>query len=275
MTYATVMANLKLYDSNDSCLAITGDVAERFGAHVIGVAASEFSPPPYFTTGSAAQRLIDEAGASITRRLAELEEQFRAAMKSRARTVEWRCAVDLPTAYVARQARAADLVIGGQCSRELSDPFQQADVDDLVMRAGRPLLVAPPSAQWLDLRSCLVAWKDTPEARRAIVDALPLLHKAKDVTIVEIMEREGGRSEATARVHDVAAWLARHGISASEVVPETTGHAAEQLDRIAATVGAGLIVAGAYGHSRIREWVLGGVTRHLLGSSDRCVLLAR
>jgi nucleotide-binding universal stress UspA family protein len=275
MTYATVMANLKLYESNDACLAVTGDIAERFEARVIGVAASEFSPPPYFTAGTAAQRLIDEAGATIRSRLSELEEQFRAAMKTRAREVEWRCAVDLPTAYVARQARAADLIIGGRCGPELSDPFRQADVDDLVMRAGRPLLVVPPSATWFDVRSCLVAWKDTPEARRAVADALPLLREAKDVTIVEIAEHEGGTHEAAAGVHDVAVWLARHGISASEVIPERTGRTIEQLDRIAATVGAGLVVAGAYGHSRIREWVLGGVTRHLLGGSDRCVLLSR
>jgi len=275
MTYATVMVNLKLHDSNDACYAVAGDLAERFEAHVIGVAASEFSPPPYFTDGAAAQRLLDEADASIGKRFSELEERFRAAMTPRAKTVEWRSALELPAAYVARQARAADIVVSGQGGRELSDPFSQADTDDLVMRAGRPLLVAPPSATWLDLRSCLIAWKDRPEARRAVADALPLLRLAKDVTIVEVLEQDGGRPAAEARVHDVAAWLARHGISATELVPEPVGHAADEIDRIAATTGAGVVIAGAYGHSRLREWVLGGVTRSLLGRSDRCALVAR
>jgi nucleotide-binding universal stress UspA family protein len=275
MTYVTVMANLKLYDSNDACLAVAGDLAERFEAHVIGVAASEFSPPPYFTAGLAAQRLLDEANASIQKRFSDLEEQFRAAIAPRAKSVEWRSALTLPIDYVARQARAADIVVTGQGGPELSDPFRQADADDLVMRAGRPLLIAPQATQWLDVRSCLIAWKDGPEARRAVADALPLLRKAKDVTIVEVLEQEGGRSGALARVHDVAAWLARHGVSATEVVPEQIGHATEQIERIAATTGAGVVIAGAYGHSRLREWVLGGVTRQLLGSPGRCALLAR
>ncbi|MDR3464586.1 MAG: universal stress protein [Xanthobacteraceae bacterium] len=275
MTYATVMANLKLYDSNDACLAVAGDVAERFEAHVIGVAASEFSPPPYFTAGVAAQRLLDEANTSIEKRMSELEEQFRAAIAPRAKSVEWRSALTLPIDYVARQARAADIVVTGQGGPELSDPFRQADADDLVMRAGRPLLIAPQTTQWLDVRSCLIAWKDGPEARRAVADALPLLRKAKDVTIVEVLEQEGGRSGALARVHDVAAWLARHGISATGVIPEQVGHATEQIERVAATTGAGVVIAGAYGHSRLREWVLGGVTRQLLGNPGRCALLAR
>ncbi|MGG6546088.1 UNVERIFIED_CONTAM: hypothetical protein NY100_11840, partial [Prevotella sp. 15_C9] len=75
MTYATVMVNLKLYESNEACLAVAADLVERFEAHVIGVVASEFSPPPYFTDGAAAQRLLDQADSSIHRRFSELEGQ--------------------------------------------------------------------------------------------------------------------------------------------------------------------------------------------------------
>ncbi len=86
------------------------------------------------------------------------------------------------------------------------------------MQAGRPLLVVPDSVDWLDLRSVLVAWKDTPEARRAIADSLPMLRKAKDVTVAEIVEDGDGRPAAASRVRDVVAWLSRHGVSASERV---------------------------------------------------------
>jgi nucleotide-binding universal stress UspA family protein len=269
------MASLRLDDSNEACLAVAGDVAERFQAAVIGVVAAEFSPPPYFTAGTAAQRLVDEADAAVRRRFAELEDQFRTAMATRARQVEWRCDLSLPTPFVARQARAADIIVSGRSGRELSDPFRQADADDLVMRAGRPLLIIPPSARWLDVRSGLVAWKDCPEARRAIVDALPLLRKAKDVIIVAIAEPQDRKAGALAGARDVSAWLSRHGVTATELVPDDEGRVTEQLERIAANVGAGFIVAGAYGHSRFREWVLGGVTRHLLEHSDRCGVLAR
>lgn len=275
MAYPTVMVNLTLHDPNDGCLAIAGDLAERFDAHVIGVAAAEFSAPPYFMDGMAAQELLDQTDAVIGRRLADLEQQFRTVLTPRAKTVEWRSARELPAAFVAREIRAADILVAGRQGTELSDPFSQADADDLVMRAGRPLLIAPPTATWLDLRSCLIAWKDRAEARRAIADALPLLRLAKDVTIVEVLEQQDARAAAEARLADVAAWLARHGIAATTVVPEQVGRAVEQIDRLAATTGAGVVIAGAYGHSRLREWVLGGVTRHLIGRSERCALLSR
>jgi nucleotide-binding universal stress UspA family protein len=143
------------------------------------------------------------------------------------------------------------------------------------MQAGRPIFVVPPTVQWLDLRSVLVAWKDVREARRAVFDALPLLAAAKEVTIAEIPEHGAGRAEALSHVEDVAAWLGGHGIVAGTQVPEAEGRAAEQLDKIAANCGAGAVIAGAYGHSRLREWVLSGVTRHLATESRRCALLSR
>jgi nucleotide-binding universal stress UspA family protein len=143
------------------------------------------------------------------------------------------------------------------------------------MQAGRPLLVVSDTSNWLDLRNVLIAWKDTQEARRAVVDALPMLRKAKDVIVAEIVEDEAGRAAALSGVKDVIAWLLRHGVLASSQVPDERGHAAAQLGRIASEVGAGLVVAGAYGHSRLREWVFGGVTKELVTPSSRCSLLSR
>jgi nucleotide-binding universal stress UspA family protein len=276
MTYATVMVSLALDRANEARLEITGQLAERFEARVIGIAAAQFSPPLYFTSGERAQKLLDQGQAAIRNRTSELEAQFRAAMQSRAKLVEWRCAEDFPARTITREARAADIIVARQDGQDaLSDPFEQANPSDLVMQVGRPVLVVPESGNWLDLRSILVAWKDTPEARRAIVDALPMLRKAKDVTIVEIVEDEGDRPAAMSAVKDVVAWLSLHGVLASEQVPGECGHAAVQLERIASEVGAGLVVAGAYGHSRFREWVLGGVTRRLDNPSGRCSLLSR
>ena len=143
------------------------------------------------------------------------------------------------------------------------------------MQTGRPLLVVPETSNWLDLRNVLIAWKDTQEARRAVVDALPMLRKAKDVIVAEIAEDEAGRAAALSGVKDVVAWLSRHGVLASGQVPDECGQAAAQLGRIASEVGAGLVVAGAYGHSRLREWVFGGVTKELINPSKRCSLLSR
>jgi nucleotide-binding universal stress UspA family protein len=274
MTYTTVMVGLSIDQPNEGRLEIAGQLAERFGAKVIGITAAEFSPPLYFTSGEQAQKLLDHGRAAIKSRLGELESEFRAAMQNRVTEVEWRCAEDFPSRYIVQQARASDIIVVGEAGRgTIADPFVQVNPSDLVMQG--PLLVVPDACSWLDLRSVLIAWKDTAEARRAVADALPLLHKASDITIVEIVEEQADRTAALSRVKDVAAWLSRHGVSASEQVPEECGEAGALLERIASEVGAGVVVAGAYGHSRLREWILGGVTRRLVNPSNRCSLLSR
>ncbi len=274
MTYATVMVSLALDESNEARLEAAGQIAERFDSGIVGIAAAQFSPPVYFTSGEQAQNLIDQGQALIKKRMSELEVQFREATKNRAKYVEWRCAIDFPARYILQEARCADIIVSGGQSNAFSDPFALASPKDLVMQAGRPLLIAPDNVSWLDLRSVLMAWKDTPEARRAIAYSLPMLRKAKEVTVAEIVEAGDNRSAAVSRVRDVVAWLSRHGVSASEVVPEDGGDVIAQLDAIAANVGAGVVVAGAYGHSRFRELILGGMTQHLMTQSSRCVLLS-
>ncbi|MET3276952.1 nucleotide-binding universal stress UspA family protein [Bradyrhizobium japonicum] len=270
------MVSLALDQSNEARLQVAGELAERFEAAIVGVAAAQFAPPLYFTDGAAAQGLIDEGEASVRRRLAALEAQFRAATRNRGGHAEWRSAMDFPARFALAQARCADIVVSGGQSPAFSDAFALASPKDLVMQAGRPLLVVPDGANWLDLRSVLVAWKDTPEARRAVADALPMLRKARDVTIAAIPERDDDRSVVMAGVTDVAAWLARHGVTATARVSEAAGDepAAAQLEQVAGDVGAGLIVAGAYGHSRFRELILGGVTQYLVTQSARSVLLS-
>ena len=96
MTYATVMVSLALDQPNEARLEAAGQIAERFDAGIVGIAASQFSPPLYFTSGKLAQDLIDEGRASINKRIGELEGQFREAVKKRAKQVEWRSAIDFP-----------------------------------------------------------------------------------------------------------------------------------------------------------------------------------
>jgi nucleotide-binding universal stress UspA family protein len=276
MTIATVMVSLALGQTNEARLEIAGQLAERFGAGIVGAAAAQFAPPLYFTDGRYAQDLIDRGEAEIKKRLLELETQFRQATKNRAAILGWRSALDFPARFILQQARCADIIVDGGRSAAASEAFGLASPKDLVMQTGRPLLVVPDTANWLDLRSVLVAWKNTPEARRAIADAVPLLQKAKDVTVAEILEQGGSRADAEQGVKDVVAWLSRHGVSAAPRVSENNQNhgATVQLDEIASEVGAGLIVAGAYGHSRFRELIVGGMTQHLVTQNLRCVLLS-
>jgi nucleotide-binding universal stress UspA family protein len=272
MTYSTLMVHLELKHPNDARLRIAGDLAEQFDAKVIGIAASD-PQPAHYAGGAFAQSLVAQLRSEIKTQLEQNEERFRSAMKQRARDVEWRSAMARPTDYVINEARAADLIIiGVNSDGVLLDPLRRLDPNDLVMQAGRPILVVPPEAEYLKLKSALVAWKDTREARRAVADALPLLHKVKEVAVVEVIDDESGRKPAHARVDDVASWLARHGITAFGRVSCAKGEE-EQIDKIW-QYGADFLVAGAYGHTRMREWVFGGFTRTLLTRSRHCALLA-
>ncbi|MGE5159142.1 MAG: universal stress protein, partial [Gemmatimonas sp.] len=173
MTIATVMVCLALDQPNQNRLVIAAQLAERVGAGLVGIAAAQFAPPLYFTDGEFAQKLIEEGEAAVKARLAELQAQFCQLSKDRAGSAEWRSAVDFPGRFIAQEARCADIIVSGGHSPAFSDAFALASPKDLVMQSGRPLLVVPDAVDWLDLRSVLVAWKDTPEARRAVADAVP------------------------------------------------------------------------------------------------------
>jgi nucleotide-binding universal stress UspA family protein len=272
MAFLTLMVHLELEHSNDARLRIAGDLAEQFDAKVIGIAAAD-PQPAYYADGAFAQRFVERERSEIKKRMADTEECFRSAVQARARDIEWRSAMARPRDYVTREARAADLVVTG-VNRDglLIDPLRRLDPSDLVMQAGRPIFVVPPEAEYLKLNCALVAWKDTREARRAVADALPLLHKVKEVAIVEATEDDASRSAAHARVDDVTAWLGRHGIAAFGRVFHAVKEE-EQLEKIW-QYGADFLVAGAYGHTRLREWVFGGFTRSLLTRSRHCSFLA-
>ena len=183
--------------------------------------------------------------------------------------VEWRSAPDFPNSFVIRESRAADLIIIGQSST-LPHPL---DVGGFLLRAGRPVLVVPNALASFAARHLVVAWKDTREARRVLCDALPLLRLAENVVLVEVCE--WGAEEALHRLKDVSGFLSHHGITnVTERVLPDAAIAGDVLVRFAQDTQADLIVAGAYGHSRLGEWMFGGVTRDLLTKSPICCLFS-
>ena len=124
----------------------------------------------------------------------------------------------------------------------------------------------------LKLQCAIVAWKDTREARRAVSDALPLLKKVKDVVVVEVIQEEPDCSAAHGRIDDLRSWLNLHGIAAVGRVFQFS----EQEDPLKKLWqdGADLVVAGAYGHARLREWIFDGYTNDLLKRSPCCSFLS-
>ena len=274
MTYGTLMVHLELGRSNAGLLQIAGDLAERFHAGVIGIAACQPMQLVYgdsFISGD----IYEQDRQELDKEMKAAEAEFRRALQMRAVTLEWRSTVmfTLLSDYLAREARSADLVITGIASGDLFDSSRSVNTGDLVMRAGRPVLVVPAAAGKVKLDRVVVGWKDTREARRAVSDALPLLKGASHVAVVEIAVEEE-LAAARTQIEDVAGWLNRHGIKAECLTSPSTGDDATALYAVAQDQGADVIVAGAYGHSRLREWALGGVTRDLLLRANWCSLLS-
>lgn len=277
MTYSSLMVHLDLGVSNEALLQLTAEMAERYEAAVIGITA--FQPMQIaYGDGYMSGDVIEEDRTIIERQQEEAQDRFQTVLHNRASSLEWRSTIGyLQLAdWIARQARAADLLLFAPEPKDsVFDASRRAEMGDVLMRIGRPVMVVPPSAAALDLKQVLIGWKDTGETRRAVWDALPLLRRAGEVTVVEIVE---GRDELAATqtiLAEVVAWLRGHGVTAQAraELQDEDGSAA-QLAAIAADMQAGALVIGAYGHNRLREWILGGVTRDTLRHPARCSLLS-
>ena len=273
MTYKTVMVHLDLEHYSEPALRITRELADRFKADVIGVTAG-LPNVPIHADGMIATSVLEADYEQLNQAIGRCENHFRSALKDFSGSLEWRSDAAYPADFLAREARAADLLVVGRAENYATfGPQHLLEIGDAVMQAGRPVVVVPPRSTSLALNRILIAWKDSAEARRVLPAALPLLKQAKDLIIVEIVSGESERETANARVADVATWLQRHNVRASARVELSAGDAGSQLDAIASEARIDLVVAGAYGHTRLREWMFGGVTRHMLQHSATCALL--
>jgi nucleotide-binding universal stress UspA family protein len=277
MTFATLMVYVQSGQSNVATLAAAGQFADRFKSHIIGVAACQ---PMMVVSGDGyvCGDVYENDQRQITDDLKAAEVEFRDGLRGRSTWLEWRSSITIAAVadYLAVEARCADLIITGSVAADVFDLERTANPGLLAMQAGRPVLVVPKERKALKFDHAVIGWKDTRESRRAAIDALPLLKEFAHVTVAEIADADDGDDlDATkARVTDVVTWLARHGVMAEARVERSTGDDAGQLHRMMDDAGADLIVAGAYGHSRLREWVMGGVTRNLLLDSKHHVFVS-
>ena len=273
--YSTLMVYLDPFADNTGPLQVTADLAERFDASVLGVSAGRLVGVAY-DVGGLPGGVIDVGREELDKALEATREMALDILQRPGRHIEWRSIVISGPleAAVIRETRGADLVIAAANYREsLAQGTPYLNAGDLVMQSGRPVLIVPPAVTRLKARNVLVGWKDSRETRRAVADALPLLQTADRALVVQIA-RKSDIEQARESVADVARWLKRHGVTAEGQTVTERGRNALQLDNLAKTEAIDLIVAGAYGHSRLHEWVLGGVTRNLLLYGDLCALVS-
>ena len=278
-TYASVLVALDLGPDVVARTKLATYLADHFHGHLIGAAGRRLLTIADAVTQAevvSAGMVDTDRNLSLSLSLDSASEElqdvgaiFRQGAGSFER-VSVRTGVEEPSVFLLRQARTADLlVVGRQDRRDPSDWRFAINPGDIVLQAGRPVLVTPPGADHLSAQQVVVAWKDTREARRAVWDALPFPRKAKEVVICAV-----GDDARHASAWDVQEHLCRHGV-ATEVLGLQRREATvgDELIQAAERVGADLIVSGAYGHSRMREWVFGGVTCDLLEHAPMCCLM--
>lgn len=274
MAITTLLVHVEASAAPDPRLELAVDLANQFDAKLIGVGA-ELYRTPYFGDDMSAAYFVAEEMEAVEVDLKKAEEKFRSAAAAVRQGWDWRVAVRFPLTEVATEARAADLVITSHSRRARASDYNVALPGVLTLQTGRPVLVTPPDAVQLNVKSVVVAWKDTREARRAVSDALPFLERAEKVHLVEICEKDT-LSAANTRLTDVAQHLLRHGINStvSASVNNKDATATHHFLDVAERHDADLIVAGAYGRSRLEEWIFGGFTKALLTQSARAVLFS-
>ena len=265
-----------LVDNAKGCAArldVAVHVASRFGAHLTGLFVKD---PPHFPgwvqseAGAYDEPVSDyKAGQRQAAHEAALRAQhlFRARAEVAGITTEWREREGEVAAVASLHARYADLVIVGQMEPELPTGHPaRALPQRLLLGVGRPILVVPYAGAFATVgERVLVAWNASREATRAVNDALPLLQQAAEVTVLVINPRGGVSGDGDVPGADLALHLSRHGVKAeASWIPADDIEVSAMLLSRASDYQADLIVMGGYGHSRIREIVLGGATREIL-----------
>jgi nucleotide-binding universal stress UspA family protein len=254
-------------------LAVAEQLAARHHGRVQALFAA--GPPLFALTGvpgdeALSAQLLHEVHAGWRREAVDVFEAARRDVPTAWAEVG---IADAPVAGVVAQAMYADLVVLGQDDPDDADPrVPSSFLTDVLLESGRPVLALPHAGRFGRVgHRVLVAWKPNAPSARALSAALPLLRDAERVTVVEW----GARSPACRGAPlDLALYLRLHGVEATlELEDREPPDIGERLLSRAADLDADLLVMGCYGHSRAREWVLGGATRTVLRSMTLPVLL--
>jgi nucleotide-binding universal stress UspA family protein len=276
--YKTILVHVDDTAHSAQRTAVAATMARASAAHVVGAATTGLPVYVYPGDGLVAGLPVPESALEELRVQAERAlDRFEAAAREAGVASVERMRIDEEAGIaLAMQSRYCDLAIISQASPDEFLPRQRADVPDyIVLNSARPVLVLPAVSARPDIgQRVVLAWNGSKEAARAIASALPLLQAARQVDLVifdpERSEALHGREPGA----DMARYLARHGVTAEVSVARAGRHDGDALLTFASDKAADLIVMGAYGRSRFREIMLGGMTRAVLASSPIALWMA-
>lgn len=273
MTYKTIMVHAGVDPAAEARLRAAVALGRRYESTILGVGAIAWDPyvdPALgYADGETIQALRDDVELDIK----TAETAFRAACNGYPHPVEWRPAIDYPARTMNAMASGADLIVASRPQKHFDDRRFAAPVD-LVMGSGLPVLLLAPEQDVIAHGEVVIGWKNTRETRRAVSDALPMLKSAAWVHVAHICE-DTSVDSMQGELDDVVARLKRHGVRAgAEASRRRRDTVAEDLAELFSLRMADVLVLGAYGHSRLREWAFGGVTRDLLAVSQKPILFS-
>ena len=278
MTFSTILS-INGLDHGDGDLALAAELCREVDAHLSVLVIAVAAPPPVGTYAAVVSDAWVQERQADTVRLEERADAVETYLAERSA----RC--DVATEYpelgraddvMGRRGRYADLTLVGP-SLLASAVLKDKAIEGPLFHAGRPVPVGPDGARpTLKPQHVVVAWDGGVEAARAVREALPMLKTAREVRLVLVDPQSGEFGHGEEPGADAASYLARHGI---KVVVDRIASAglsiADVLRRHAADAGADLLVMGAYGHSRLRQRIFGGVTLSVLENPPLPILMAR
>ena len=269
MAFKTILLNLNETRRNPALFEQAAHLARMSSGHIAGVYVIP-AVQLYPSTAIEAMPVIFEAQREFFQRQREtVKSAFAAGLRQHAVNGDLEV-VDSPSPLISdtviEYGRASDLLVLSQTDGEAREGVELDFVDRVVMAAGRPVLILPLKSQAVDaFGTVIVAWNGRREAARAAFDSLPLLHQAKEVRVIWIDPQQDENRPTGLAGRDLAQALTRHGVNAvAESMPGNGREAGEALLTKIFDTGANLLVMGAYGHARLREFILGGATREVL-----------
>src|SRR3984893_5501741 len=259
-------------------LEFAGMLAQEHGARLISVFMQPeptVTPAETFARGKGMHSVIEVHRAELEKIEAERRAQFEVIVRRHGIRSEWRSLPYL-SSEVGVHAYYADLVVIDRPEPAGQTAGPPGLAESLVLSAGRPIIVFPPRSKVSRVRRILVGWNAKRESIRAVADALPLLVKAEAVEILVVDHERRPEGHGEERGADIARLWARHGVHVDVRRLSSSG---EEVGHLllsqAAAFGADLVVMGAYGHSYLSEWGVGGVTRTVPREDRVPVLMSR